>query len=79
SDRLHGHLCADDFQELVEEISPKLAIMTHLGMKLIMNHPDQEAKRVSKNTGKQVIAASDGMEIDLDEFRPKQQTLDEYK
>lgn len=79
SDSLHGHLCADDFQKLVEEISPKLAIMTHLGMKLIMNHPDQEAKRISKNTGKQVIAATDGMEIDLDEFRPKQQTLDEYK
>ncbi len=78
-DRLHGHLCADDFQKLVEEVSPKLAIMTHLGMKLIMNHPDQEAERIKKNTGKQVIAARDGMEIDLDEFRPKQQTLDEFK
>ena len=56
-----------------------MAIMTHLGMKIIMNNPDQEAKKVSKNTGKKVIAARDGMEIDLDVFRPKQHTLDEFK
>lgn len=78
-DRLHGHLCTDDFQKLVEEISPKLAIMTHLGMKLITNNPDQEAERVSLNTGKQIIAARDGMKIDLDQFRQKQHTLDEFK
>jgi phosphoribosyl 1,2-cyclic phosphodiesterase len=78
-DRLRGHLCVDDFQKLVEEVSPKMAIMTHLGMKIIMNNPDQEAKKVSKNTGKKVIAARDGMEIDLDVFRPKQHTLDEFK
>ena len=78
NDRLRGHLCTDDFQKLVEEVSPKLAIMTHLGMKLIMNHPEQESERVRNNTGKQVIAARDGMKIDLDEFLPKQQTLDEF-
>jgi phosphoribosyl 1,2-cyclic phosphodiesterase len=78
SDRLRGHLCTDDFQKLVEEVSPKLAIMTHLGMKIIMNQPEQEAERVKNNTGKLVIAARDGMKIDLDEYRPKQQTLDEF-
>ena len=78
NDRLRGHLCTDDFQKLVEEVSPKLAIMTHLGMKLIMNHPDQEAERVRNNTGKQVIAARDGMKIDLDKYRANQQTLDEF-
>jgi len=77
-DKLHGHLCTDDFQKLVEEISPKLGIMTHLGMKLIMDDPDEEAERVQKNTGKPIIAARDGMKIDLDEYRPKQQTLDEF-
>jgi phosphoribosyl 1,2-cyclic phosphodiesterase len=77
-DRLHGHLCTDDFAQLVEEINPKLGIMTHLGMKLIMNNPDQEAEKVRVNTGIQIIAAHDGMKIDLDDFRPKQQTLDEF-
>jgi phosphoribosyl 1,2-cyclic phosphodiesterase len=76
NDRLHGHLCADDFGKLVEEVSPKL---THLGMKLIMNHPDQEAENIRKNTGIKTIAARDGMKIDLDDFRPKQQTLDVFE
>ena len=78
-DRLRGHLCTSDFQKLVEEISPKLGIMTHLGMKLIMDSPDKEAENVQKNTGKQIIAARDGLKIDMDEFRPKQQTLDEFE
>lgn len=77
-DRLHGHLCTDDFARLVEEINPKLGIMTHLGMKLIMNNPDKEAEKVRENTGIQIIAAYDGMKIDLNDFRPKQQTLDEF-
>ena len=78
NDRLHGHMCSDDFEKLVKEVSPKLAIMTHLGMKLIMNHPEQEAERISENTGIRTISARDGMKIDLDDFRQKQQTLDEF-
>ncbi len=78
NDRLHGHMCADDFGKLVREVSPKLAIMTHLGMKLIMNHPEQEAARIQKNTGIKIIAARDGIKINLDDFKPKQQTLDEF-
>jgi phosphoribosyl 1,2-cyclic phosphodiesterase len=78
NDRLRGHLCADDFQKLIEEVKPKMGIMTHLGMKLIMNNPDQEAENITKNTGIKIIAARDGMKIDLDEFRPKQQTLDKF-
>lgn len=78
NDRLHGHLCASDFKKLVEEVSPKLAIMTHLGMKLIMNNPDQEAEIISQNTGIKTIAAKDGLKIDLDDYKPKQQTLDEF-
>jgi len=78
NDRLHGHMCANDFQKLVDEVSPKLAIMTHLGMKLIMNNPDQEAEIISQNTGIKTIAAKDGLKIDLDDYKPKQQTLDEF-
>jgi phosphoribosyl 1,2-cyclic phosphodiesterase len=78
NDRLHGHMCADDFGKLVSEVSPKLAIMTHLGMKLIMNNPEQEAVSIQKKTGIKTIAARDGMKINLDNFKPKQQTLDEF-
>jgi phosphoribosyl 1,2-cyclic phosphodiesterase len=77
-DRLHGHMCADDFGKLVNEVSPKLAIMTHLGMKLIMNNPEQEAARIQEHTGIKIIAARDGLKLNLDNFKTKQQTLDEY-
>jgi phosphoribosyl 1,2-cyclic phosphodiesterase len=78
NDRLNGHMCADDFGKLVNEVSPKLAIMTHLGMKLIMNNPEQEAARIQENTGIKIIAARDGLKLNLDNFKTKQQTLDEY-
>ncbi|MBI4814233.1 MAG: MBL fold metallo-hydrolase [Methanobacterium sp.] len=78
NEKIRGHLCADEFQQLVDETSPKLAIMTHLGMKLITDHPVEEANRISKKTGVKTIAARDGMVIDLDNFRANQQTLDKY-
>ena len=78
SERIRGHMCSDDFQRLIEETKPKLAIMTHLGMKLIMNHPREEAIKITKKTGIKTLAAEDGMVIDLEQFRPKQQTLDEF-
>jgi phosphoribosyl 1,2-cyclic phosphodiesterase len=78
NEKIRGHLCADEFQELLKETSPKLAIMTHLGMKLITDHPVEEAINISKNTGIKTLAAEDGMVIDLDKFQNKQQTLDKY-
>ncbi len=78
NDRLHGHMCADDFGKLVNEVSPKLAIMTHLGMKLIMDNPEQEAARIQKHTGIKTIAARDGLKLNLDDYKAKQQTLDKY-
>lgn len=78
NERIRGHLCADEFQQLVDETSPKLAIMTHLGMKLITDHPVEEADKITARTGVKTIAAHDGMVIDLDQFRAQQQTLDEY-
>jgi hypothetical protein len=52
--------------------------MTHLGMKLIMNNPEQEAARIQEHTGIKIIAARDGLKLNLDNFKTKQQTLDEY-
>ncbi|MDP3066298.1 MAG: MBL fold metallo-hydrolase [Methanobacteriaceae archaeon] len=78
-DKIRGHMCAEEFQKLVEEVSPRLAVMTHLGMKMITNQPDLEAKKISENTGIKTIAARDGLKLDLDQYQPKQQTLDEFK
>jgi len=78
NEKIRGHMCADEFEKLVHETSPKLAIMTHLGMKMITDHPVEEAIHITKETGIKTIAAQDGMVIDLDKFQTKQQTLDEY-
>jgi hypothetical protein len=47
-------------------------------MKLIMNNPEQEAARIQEHTGIKTIAARDGLKLNLDDFKPKQQTLDEF-
>jgi phosphoribosyl 1,2-cyclic phosphodiesterase len=78
NERIRGHMCADDFEVLVREVSPKLAIMTHLGMKFIMDHPEREAKRITNNTDINTIAARDGMNLDLNKFKIAQHTLDEF-
>ena len=78
SERIRGHMSVDDFEALIKEVSPKLAIMTHLGMKFIMEHPEREAQRVTHNTGIKTIAARDGMRIDLDDIKTKQPTLDQF-
>ena len=77
-ERIRGHMCADDFEMLVDKVSPKLAIMTHLGMKFITDNPEGEALRITENTGIKTLAARDGMGINLDDFMSKQQTLDEF-
>jgi phosphoribosyl 1,2-cyclic phosphodiesterase len=78
NERIRGHMCTEDFILLVEEVSPKIAIMTHLGMKMIMNDVDREAEIISKQTGINTIAAYDGMKIDLRSFFLRQETLDRY-
>jgi len=78
-ERIPGHMCANDFAKLIGEVSPKLAIMTHLGMKMVLNDPEGEARRLQEKTGIKVLAARDGMRIDLDEVVDSQQRLDNYK
>jgi phosphoribosyl 1,2-cyclic phosphodiesterase len=78
NEKIRGHLCGDEFEKLVEEVQPKLAIMTHLGMKLIIDSPHKEAERITNNTGVKTMAAEDGMVINLDELMDKQPTLDDF-
>jgi len=68
-----------DFAKLVDEVSPRLAIMTHLGMKMAVNDAKKEADSVKEQTGVNTFAAYDGMKINLDQFMPKQETLDSFR
>lgn len=66
--KIKGHLRTIDFEKLVEEVQPQLAIMTHLGVNLIMNNPFQNTRIITQNTGIRTIAATDGLKINLDQY-----------
>jgi len=63
------HLHAPDAEELVKAIRPKLAVLTHFGMRMIAAKPWLLAREMSERTGCRVVAASDGMLIDLEEYK----------
>ena len=67
---IRGHLATSGFIKLISEIKPKLAIMTHLGLKMLSNNPISEAKKITKLTGVKTLAAFDGMSLDINYNNP---------
>ena len=66
--KIKGHMRTMDFEKLVEEVQPQIAIMTHLGVNLIMNNPFQNTRIITNNTGVRTVAATDGLTMSLDQF-----------
>jgi phosphoribosyl 1,2-cyclic phosphodiesterase len=62
------HLCVEDVKKIISEARPEVAILTHFGMTMLRNKPWEIAKEMTKETGVEVIAASDGMKFDLSRF-----------
>jgi phosphoribosyl 1,2-cyclic phosphodiesterase len=65
-DRKLLHLGADDATRLVGAIRPRLAVLTHLGMKVLREGPERVALRVSEATGVPTVAARDGWLLPID-------------
>jgi ribonuclease BN (tRNA processing enzyme) len=63
------HLHAPDAEELVKAIRPRLAVLSHFGMKMLQAKPWVLAREMSERTGCKVVAASDGMLVDLEEYK----------
>jgi phosphoribosyl 1,2-cyclic phosphodiesterase len=59
------HLSIEDFVEIVRDIRPEIAIMTHFGMQLIKQKPHLIAERLKRETGVNIIAAYDGMKFEF--------------
>lgn len=72
---IKGHMCTNNFIDLVEKVKPSLAIMTHFGFKMIAANPVEEAIRVSKKTGVRTLAAFDGMMVDVNERNPERSRM----
>ena len=53
-------------KKVIRGIRPRQAILTHFGFTMIRSKPWEVAAEVEKDTGIRTIAASDGMEFDLE-------------
>ncbi len=60
------HLSINDVEKIVTINKPKLTILTHFGMTIIKAKPWEIAENLSKKLGANIIAARDGMQIDID-------------
>jgi ribonuclease BN (tRNA processing enzyme) len=60
------HLALPDAIEIIKEIKPKMAILTHFGMPMWRSNPWEMEQKISDAAGVRVIAARDGMVFDLD-------------
>jgi ribonuclease BN (tRNA processing enzyme) len=59
------HLSLDDAVKIIQEIRPKLAILTHFGMTMLKAKPHLIAEDLQKRLKVKVIAAYDGLKLDL--------------
>lgn len=64
------HLDLEAARLLISSIKPRLAVMSHFGMTMLNHKPYQLAQQLTGETGTQVLAATDGMKIDLDKYLP---------
>lgn len=62
------HLSIEDSKILINELRPKTAILTHFGMSILKAKPWEVADRLSNETGVKVMAARDGMQVNLNEI-----------
>ncbi len=62
------HLSLKDVEKIISANKPKLCILTHFGMTMIKAKPWEIAESLSKRLGVKVIAARDGMEINLNSY-----------
>ncbi|MBI5061217.1 MAG: MBL fold metallo-hydrolase [Candidatus Aenigmarchaeota archaeon] len=66
-ERIKHHLCIDDAVKILNTAKPKLAILSHIGMKFWRAGISGEVEKLENATGVKVIAAEDGMKIDIEE------------
>ena len=59
------HLSLPEAKGIIEELRPRIVILTHFGMTMWRAKPGELARELSEETGIQVIAARDGMKFDL--------------
>ena len=59
------HLSLPEVKSIIEELRPRIAILTHFGMTMWRAKPWELAAKLTEEAGISVIAARDGMKFDL--------------
>lgn len=59
------HLSTDTAAKIIKAVKPKLALINHMGIKMIRAGPEKEARLLSNMSGKRTIALKDGDMIEL--------------
>jgi len=67
--QLIQHLSLEDVEKIISTNKPKLSILTHFGMTILKAKPWEIAAKLSEKLGVKVIAARDGMQIDIDQYK----------
>jgi phosphoribosyl 1,2-cyclic phosphodiesterase len=62
------HLSLPEAESIIEELRPKVAILTHFGMTMWRAKPWELAEKLTRETGITVVAARDGMKFDLSQL-----------
>ena len=62
------HLSVPDVKQIITELKPKTAILTHFGITMWKAKPRDIAEKLSQETGIKVLAATDGMRFDLSQL-----------
>ncbi len=64
------HLSLPDVYDVVRVAEPRRVILTHLGMSVLRDDPAEQAHRLSDDLGIEVMAAEDGMVVELESACP---------
>ncbi|MGQ9694662.1 MAG: MBL fold metallo-hydrolase [Thermodesulfobacteriota bacterium] len=62
------HLSLEDVQNILKNGRARVVVLTHFGMRMLQARPWEIAEKLSQETGRKVIAARDGMILQLDEL-----------
>ena len=57
--RIKHHLCTEDAVSFINIVKPELAIFIHLGIVMIKNNPEKQARETEKKTGVRTVSVKD--------------------
>jgi len=65
--RIDHHLCTEDAAVLIEGVQPEVAVLNHLGLKILREDPRMQADWIAKKSGVETILGEDLLRIRMAE------------